>query len=818
MSGFWLLYFSLMQMNKPYFYTVILIFLVSGVHPVRAQLVKRTIEKDSANYQGLIRRNLELRKEFRALEEKYMSLEDERKVLILHVKDLQGIRDGTNAVVQDLKSKIASLRVEMFKDPKMVKTIDGLNQKVRESLDEKDELTRRVDILGKEKERLFNELNVLRGLYNEEKALYEKKKALQVSAGEEEGEESRKAAKELEDARVAFKKKEEVLIAEVHRIKEAKASLKKKNQDLEDELKEITALLEKSRADLKETASRIQRDKEQDDDKLRMAFAVSERALNAKIKDLEEEKGGFKDRNRMLEKELKEVNRDLTKENSALAEKIEEIKRAQEKRLAAAQSVSAKKEEDFKRDIRLIESEKDGLRKTSEGLKRTLQEAKADLMKTQEILKGKASRKEDSDGKDSQKRLTREIKEIEGRNKILEKEKEGLARKLQELNVSMEQSNDFSEARIEEVRREQEDLLAQVREAFAQKEESLIQRAKSVESQKNILDGKLKEVERSAMAAEKELLAQVEKMKKANATLLDDLENEDARFSQKTSEMSKTAVRLGVDLENARKEKDTVSGELAEIKKRFKEIDGENQWLQKERKDINARLKEVTKQIETQKREAEYDREYLGQKEKNAKADKMMYEAKAEDSQRRAEVAEAKFRATEKELKTREAQTSLQESEIMVLREAKSKLEQKLIRYIEKIIQNEDSGHSRVEAGAGSTLVGQVSLSNAKAKTKKETAQIKLKMHYNLALAYDKQGLYREEEKEYLKCLKISPRDANVHYNLAILYDDKMNLNKKAIYHYKRFLELRPIGEDVQQVKRWMLNAEQEDRLGPAMK
>ncbi|MCK5178061.1 MAG: hypothetical protein KAR32_00900, partial [Candidatus Omnitrophica bacterium] len=201
---------------------------------------------------------------------------------------------------------------------------------------------------------------------------------------------------------------------------------------------------------------------------------------------------------------------------------------------------------------------------------------------------------------------------------------------------------------------------------------------------------------------------------------------------------------------------------------------------------------------------------------KNAKADKMMVEAKFETLKVRAETAEAKLIAAQGDLETREAQTSLQESEIMVLREAKSKLEQKLIRYIEKIIEDEDGRRGRAAGARGSpasTLPG-----GAKGKTKKEATEQKLKMHYNLALAYDRQGLYAREEKEYLKCLKINARDANVHYNLAILYDDKLNLNDKAVEHYKRFLSLRPAGLDVERVKEWMLHAEQEHRLGPEVK
>lgn len=83
-----------------------------------------------------------------------------------------------------------------------------------------------------------------------------------------------------------------------------------------------------------------------------------------------------------------------------------------------------------------------------------------------------------------------------------------------------------------------------------------------------------------------------------------------------------------------------------------------------------------------------------------------------------------------------------------------------------------------------------------------------------MAIAYNRLKMHSEEEKEYKKCLKINPKDAHVHYNLAILYDDKLNRKNKAIKHYKKYIQLHPTGEGVNQVKEWLLYAEQEVRLG----
>lgn len=93
-----------------------------------------------------------------------------------------------------------------------------------------------------------------------------------------------------------------------------------------------------------------------------------------------------------------------------------------------------------------------------------------------------------------------------------------------------------------------------------------------------------------------------------------------------------------------------------------------------------------------------------------------------------------------------------------------------------------------------------------------------LDMHYNLALAYNKTGMHAQERDEYLACLKIDPRDAYVHYNLAVLYDDNLNNNRKAVYHYQKYLELMPGDEDGARVKEWILRAEEEDRIGAQMR
>ncbi|MFA6355855.1 MAG: tetratricopeptide repeat protein [Candidatus Omnitrophota bacterium] len=99
-------------------------------------------------------------------------------------------------------------------------------------------------------------------------------------------------------------------------------------------------------------------------------------------------------------------------------------------------------------------------------------------------------------------------------------------------------------------------------------------------------------------------------------------------------------------------------------------------------------------------------------------------------------------------------------------------------------------------------------------KMKIKTDKERLDMHFNLAVVYEKNGMYADAEREYYKCLSIDPNDPEVHYNLAILYDDRMNKTSAALVHYRRYLELRPKGESSEEVRQWIFNAEQEARLG----
>lgn len=499
-------------MNKPLLYSIIIFCLAGGVCAADSQPARRTPDKGFSDCQGLIRANLELRKQLKALGKKYTDLENERGVLILHIKELQNTKDLTAKAVEDLEKRIASLKGEMLKDPNLTKTIDLLNQKVNDTRRERDRLREKLEALGPEKEKLAGDLGEL-------------KKKNAALAGE------------LEETRASWRAVEAALKGEVKKVRDEKAALAKKNRELAEAL-----------------------------------------------------------------------------------EKLEEARRL----APAAEQEPAPREAGSRRE----------------------------------------------------------------------------------------------------------------------------------------------------------------------------------------------ANRLKKELAKAQSENQKLAGELARLEERVREGGEITRRLMRDLKKEQAALARAEKALNAETRKRASEKKGFEKKLKDALADKMMFEAGARQWEERALAAERKLGGLEKDLETASARAGLRESEAAVLREEKSRLEQKLVRYIEKLMEREAAAPRGILQAKKTAPDAQAPRPDQGAGSKQEMIRRKLDMHYNLALAYDKRGMYREEEKEYLKCLKINPRDANVHYNLGILYDDKLNKNRKAVAHYKKFLQLRPVGEDAERVKRWILHAEQEERLG----
>lgn len=80
---------------------------------------------------------------------------------------------------------------------------------------------------------------------------------------------------------------------------------------------------------------------------------------------------------------------------------------------------------------------------------------------------------------------------------------------------------------------------------------------------------------------------------------------------------------------------------------------------------------------------------------------------------------------------------------------------------------------------------------------------------YNLGVIYTRYGMFRKAVEMYQKALEFDLNDAQAHYNLAIIYDAHLGETKKAVQHYKRFMELSSDEKERSKVKLWIAEAEE---------
>ncbi len=298
------------------------------------------------------------------------------------------------------------------------------------------------------------------------------------------------------------------------------------------------------------------------------------------------------------------------------------------------------------------------------------------------------------------------------------------------------------------------------------------------------LEKKLKSAEEKGLRTEKTLAMEValcrtkeEELKSRYQTLLfehEDSKREIPRLKEENEDLSEQLKKSDEEKKAAREKFE----QLEEIwhGKEFVFKKEESHWRQ-QRREISGGKEKLEKELQqTQKEMA-------------------LNERKLQDLKVVLQQTEDKMTALRKQSEAERLAKKEQEALIKKLMGEKSVMEVKLARQPQRRMSSAGSRLPR----RGKSVAG--------------VDRQRLDMHFNLAVAYDKTGMYREEEQEYLQCLKIDPDDANVHYNLAILYDDRLNDNIKAVKHYEKYLQLRPSGEDAEQVKDWLLYAQEKAKL-----
>jgi tetratricopeptide (TPR) repeat protein len=72
--------------------------------------------------------------------------------------------------------------------------------------------------------------------------------------------------------------------------------------------------------------------------------------------------------------------------------------------------------------------------------------------------------------------------------------------------------------------------------------------------------------------------------------------------------------------------------------------------------------------------------------------------------------------------------------------------------------------------------------------------------HYNLGVAYAQAKFSNEAIEEYEKAIKFDPSNADAYYNLGLLYETVDANPEKAIANYRKYLEIGPDPEDIDEV------------------
>lgn len=67
-------------------------------------------------------------------------------------------------------------------------------------------------------------------------------------------------------------------------------------------------------------------------------------------------------------------------------------------------------------------------------------------------------------------------------------------------------------------------------------------------------------------------------------------------------------------------------------------------------------------------------------------------------------------------------------------------------------------------------------------------------------------GRIREAEKLYDEVLKKNPKDPRVYYNLGVLHGDYLKNPEKAVYYYRKYLDMAPTARDASKVRSWILD------------
>ena len=349
--------------------------------------------------------------------------------------------------------------------------------------------------------------------------------------------------------------------------------------------------------------------------------------------------------------------------------------------------------------------------------------------------------------------LTEEYEKIKEMHKVL----------LEKVKTQQQARNELMKARafVELDLSEQKKKVSKLEALLEERDAETRQRIQAdVESEfmkkMSILEGEIKYAGGQKQRLERKIKELEEALEEARKT-------QEAQISALKEELGSAGVELKA-AEEGKNKSDT----------RHRQLESEKESLEEELRGRVARVKALEKEL--QSAEGEYNEQLR-------------------PAQQEVKSVKAKITELEKGLEKQKNILKEQEARLKAIKDENKEL-------IRKMLATEET-RKRVEREKEEL-----------AELKKVMVDERLNIHYNLAVVFDKNGMYEDAEREYLKCLKIDPHDTDVLYNLGILCDDKLNKETMAEIYYKKFLKLRSKGEDATRVREWLFNLEQTQRIG----
>ncbi|MFQ5680777.1 MAG: hypothetical protein ACE5GG_01795 [Candidatus Omnitrophota bacterium] len=526
---------------------------------------------------------------------------------------------------------------------------------------------------------------------------------------------------------------------------------------------------------------------------------------------------------------------ELLDKNLRLQEKIKQLQAEADKMASMNQALLghtkevSKDNEDLKAAVetlknRLVERKlaSDKLRASKEALAQELNEAQERLIKLEKARRGKFDYARKKIEQSLKRQYERRAKKLRG---DLRKEKAAFQRQLEfyqkqvkDIEKRLKAQEDRHKARLDKLSGGYETKLEKMRGEYEAKLESQAREyndetegirreyeAKISDLQKGFddeLGRREKEYNRLREEADSGYLAEIARLEKDRSVgqkalreKIDNMESDFARESKRLADARKKAQGL-LDKEREisrglRQQNKALLGQVADLNLAVKKLTLENGRLDKELSDSNVAAQKRERDLEAEVAELNAQIKELREKAGRFRSD-WITTRKQRDKLLRENKA---YSSSNLALRKKNKQAALK---IGALRSEKRRLEGKVSNLRHNLQTNE-----RIKEKAEEEYV----------RLKDKMDRERVDMHYNMALMFEREGLYKDAEREYLKVLAINALDAGTHYNLGILYDDYLRDIPKAIYHYKQYLEINPEGQYIYEVKEWIMQAEEKIRI-----